>query len=203
MGFCSLGLCSRPKSLIRKLMQPLQWFTLCGSWSTLLCFLTSEHMRWDKPYKSLKEVKAWCNISTSGWFTRTSWQLWTRPGTPTTSSVHTVEACLELTVRSLCIHFSSLEMTTWAEKLEIILCIITQDVYLVPVPGFLEKDGKPYCCKDFYNLFSPKCSGCGESVRANYLTAANGTWHPECFVCAVSLLPQTTHAALAYVQAWE
>ncbi|KAL6107843.1 lpxn [Pungitius sinensis] len=55
--------------------------------------------------------------------------------------------------------------------------------------GFLEKDGKPYCCKDFYHLFSPKCSGCGESVRENYLTAANGTWHPECFVCADCLKP--------------
>ncbi|TNN60688.1 Paxillin [Liparis tanakae] len=53
--------------------------------------------------------------------------------------------------------------------------------------GFLEKDGKPYCCKDFYQLFAPKCSGCGESVRENYLTAANGTWHPECFVCAGTL----------------
>ncbi|KAJ0065178.1 hypothetical protein NL108_005659, partial [Boleophthalmus pectinirostris] len=50
--------------------------------------------------------------------------------------------------------------------------------------GFLEKEGKPYCCKDFYNLFAPKCSGCGEAVRENYLTAANGTWHPECFVCS-------------------
>lgn len=55
--------------------------------------------------------------------------------------------------------------------------------------GFLEKDGKPYCCKDFYQLFAPKCSGCGESVRENYLTAANGTWHPECFVCADCLKP--------------
>ncbi|XP_054458978.1 leupaxin [Anoplopoma fimbria] len=55
--------------------------------------------------------------------------------------------------------------------------------------GFLEKDGKPYCCKDFYNLFAPKCSGCGVSVRENYLTAANGTWHPECFVCADCLKP--------------
>ncbi|XP_034079530.1 leupaxin isoform X2 [Gymnodraco acuticeps] len=57
--------------------------------------------------------------------------------------------------------------------------------------GFLEKDGKPYCYKDFYNLFAPKCSGCGESVRENYLTAANGTWHPECFVCADCLKPFT------------
>uniref|UniRef100_H3CHQ1 Leupaxin n=1 Tax=Tetraodon nigroviridis TaxID=99883 RepID=H3CHQ1_TETNG len=49
--------------------------------------------------------------------------------------------------------------------------------------GFLEKGGKPYCCNDFYHLFSPKCSGCGEAVKENYLSAANGTWHPECFVC--------------------
>ncbi|XP_070688976.1 leupaxin [Pempheris klunzingeri] len=56
---------------------------------------------------------------------------------------------------------------------------------------FQEKDGKPYCCKDFYYLFAPKCSGCGESVRENYLTAANGTWHPECFVCADCLKPFT------------
>ncbi|XP_074524786.1 leupaxin [Halichoeres trimaculatus] len=57
--------------------------------------------------------------------------------------------------------------------------------------GFLEKDGKPYCSRDFYHLFAPKCSGCGESVRENYLTAANGTWHPECFVCADCLKPFT------------
>lgn len=55
--------------------------------------------------------------------------------------------------------------------------------------GFLEKEGKPYCPKDFYCLFAPKCSGCGEAVRENYLTAANGTWHPECFVCADCLKP--------------
>lgn len=55
--------------------------------------------------------------------------------------------------------------------------------------GFLEKDGKPYCPRDFYHLFAPKCSGCGESVRENYLTAANGTWHQECFVCADCLKP--------------
>uniref|UniRef100_A0A8C7YQU2 Leupaxin n=1 Tax=Oryzias sinensis TaxID=183150 RepID=A0A8C7YQU2_9TELE len=57
--------------------------------------------------------------------------------------------------------------------------------------GFLEKDGKPYCSKDFYHLFAPKCSGCGEPVREDYLTAANGTWHSECFVCADCLKPFT------------
>ncbi|XP_067088285.1 leupaxin isoform X1 [Osmerus mordax] len=55
--------------------------------------------------------------------------------------------------------------------------------------GYQEKDGKPYCIKDFYDLFSPKCSGCGKPVRDNYLTAANGTWHPDCFVCADCLQP--------------
>ncbi|KAI1891624.1 hypothetical protein AGOR_G00145700 [Albula goreensis] len=55
--------------------------------------------------------------------------------------------------------------------------------------GFLERDGKPYCRKDFYRLFAPKCSGCGQPVQENYLSAANGTWHPDCFVCADCLSP--------------
>ncbi|XP_056629120.1 leupaxin [Triplophysa dalaica] len=55
--------------------------------------------------------------------------------------------------------------------------------------GFMEKDGKPYCPRDFYRLFAPKCSGCGEPVKENYLSAANGTWHPDCFVCADCLKP--------------
>ncbi|XP_077439846.1 leupaxin isoform X2 [Vanacampus margaritifer] len=55
--------------------------------------------------------------------------------------------------------------------------------------GFLEKDGKPYCSGDFYRLFAPKCAGCGGAVTENYLTAANDTWHPECFVCADCLKP--------------
>ncbi|KAL1022931.1 hypothetical protein UPYG_G00034350 [Umbra pygmaea] len=57
--------------------------------------------------------------------------------------------------------------------------------------GFLEFEGKPYCHRDFYHLFAPKCSGCGEPVKDNYLTAANGTWHPNCFVCSDCLKPFT------------
>ncbi|KAM9475076.1 leupaxin [Clarias gariepinus] len=57
--------------------------------------------------------------------------------------------------------------------------------------GFMEREGKPYCPKDFYFLFAPKCTGCGEAVKENYLSAANGTWHPECFVCADCLQPFT------------
>lgn len=61
-----------------------------------LCRLTSEHMNWDKWTPQVGDV---------GWFlfcfwllTRTSWQPWIRPGTLSTSSVHTVEACLETRV---------------------------------------------------------------------------------------------------------
>lgn len=57
--------------------------------------------------------------------------------------------------------------------------------------GYMEKDGKPYCPRDFYRLFAPKCSGCGEPVKENYLSAANGTWHPDCFVCVDCLKPFT------------
>ncbi|XP_042315031.1 leupaxin [Sceloporus undulatus] len=49
--------------------------------------------------------------------------------------------------------------------------------------SFHEKDGKPYCQKDFLALFSPKCRGCDRPVMDQYLSALNTVWHPECFVC--------------------
>ncbi|XP_077789033.1 leupaxin [Podarcis muralis] len=49
--------------------------------------------------------------------------------------------------------------------------------------GFQEKDGKPYCQKDFMALFSSKCKGCDKPVMNQYLSALNAVWHPECFVC--------------------
>ncbi|XP_065055496.1 paxillin-like isoform X1 [Rhopilema esculentum] len=49
--------------------------------------------------------------------------------------------------------------------------------------GYHEKDGKPYCRDDYYGLFAPKCSGCDRAIMDNYITALNGHWHPECFVC--------------------
>nr|XP_061790400.1 leupaxin-like [Nerophis lumbriciformis] len=55
--------------------------------------------------------------------------------------------------------------------------------------GFLEKDGKPYCSRDFHRLFAPKCAGCGGSVMDDYLSAVNATWHPECFICTDCLKP--------------
>lgn len=31
--------------------------------------------------------------------------------------------------------------------------------------NFYEKNGKPYCEKDFHNLFSPKCAGCIKPIK--------------------------------------
>lgn len=49
--------------------------------------------------------------------------------------------------------------------------------------GFHEKNGKAYCRNDYYNLFAAKCSGCRKPVMQNYITALDGHWHSECFVC--------------------
>lgn len=35
-------------------------------------------------------------------------------------------------------------------------------------------------------MFALKCQGCDRPVTDNYLSALQGIWHPECFVCAVS-----------------
>ncbi|XP_067828884.1 leupaxin-like [Heptranchias perlo] len=49
--------------------------------------------------------------------------------------------------------------------------------------GYHEKHGKPYCRKDYFNMFAPKCGSCDRPVLDNYLSALNSVWHPECFVC--------------------
>ncbi|XP_067151587.1 leupaxin [Apteryx mantelli] len=50
--------------------------------------------------------------------------------------------------------------------------------------GFHERNGKPYCRQDFLAMFAPKCQGCERPVTDDYLSALQGVWHPECFVCA-------------------
>lgn len=50
--------------------------------------------------------------------------------------------------------------------------------------GFHEKDGKPYCKRDFFDLFASKCGGCCLPITANYITALSKQWHPDCFVCS-------------------
>ncbi|PRP80034.1 hypothetical protein PROFUN_12321 [Planoprotostelium fungivorum] len=48
---------------------------------------------------------------------------------------------------------------------------------------FFERDGRPYCEADFYNVFAPKCAGCSEPVRGDCITALGTQWHPEHFEC--------------------
>jgi hypothetical protein len=52
--------------------------------------------------------------------------------------------------------------------------------------GFHEKDGKPYCRKDYFDMFAPKCAGCNRAIMENYISALNSQFHPDCFVCRVS-----------------
>lgn len=49
--------------------------------------------------------------------------------------------------------------------------------------GFHEKDGKPYCRQDYFDMFAPKCGGCNQPITENYISALNSQWHPDCFVC--------------------
>ncbi|XP_041977738.1 paxillin isoform X2 [Aricia agestis] len=49
--------------------------------------------------------------------------------------------------------------------------------------GFHERDGKPYCRADYFDMFAPKCGGCSKPIMENYISALNTQWHPDCFVC--------------------
>jgi paxillin len=57
--------------------------------------------------------------------------------------------------------------------------------------GFHEKDGKPYCRADYFDLFAPKCNGCNRAIMENYISALNSQWHPDCFVCRDCKKPVT------------
>ncbi|CAH1969316.1 unnamed protein product [Acanthoscelides obtectus] len=49
--------------------------------------------------------------------------------------------------------------------------------------GFHERDGKPYCRDDYFDMFAPKCGACNRAIMENYISALNSQWHPDCFVC--------------------
>ncbi|XP_028826855.1 paxillin a isoform X3 [Denticeps clupeoides] len=50
--------------------------------------------------------------------------------------------------------------------------------------NFFERDGQPYCEKDYHNLFSPRCHYCNGAILDKVVTALDRTWHPEHFFCA-------------------
>ncbi|XP_076416656.1 paxillin isoform X3 [Peromyscus maniculatus bairdii] len=50
--------------------------------------------------------------------------------------------------------------------------------------NFFERDGQPYCEKDYHSLFSPRCFYCNGPILDKVVTALDRTWHPEHFFCA-------------------
>eukprot|EP00002_Diphylleia_rotans_P013017 TRINITY_DN2535_c0_g3_i2.p1 TRINITY_DN2535_c0_g3~~TRINITY_DN2535_c0_g3_i2.p1 ORF type:complete len:650 (-),score=138.27 TRINITY_DN2535_c0_g3_i2:1894-3843(-) len=55
---------------------------------------------------------------------------------------------------------------------------------LLGVP-FYPKDGHPICHEHFLEYSCPRCGGCGKSITAQFVTALERKWHPECFRCYV------------------
>ncbi|KRT81268.1 LIM domain containing protein [Oryctes borbonicus] len=55
--------------------------------------------------------------------------------------------------------------------------------------GFHEREGKPYCRDDYFDMFAPKCGACNRAIMENYISALNAQWHPDCFVCRDCKLP--------------
>ncbi|XP_028312435.1 uncharacterized protein LOC114469285 isoform X3 [Gouania willdenowi] len=50
--------------------------------------------------------------------------------------------------------------------------------------NFFEREGQPYCEKDYHTLFSPRCYYCNGPILDKVVTALDQTWHPEHFFCA-------------------
>ncbi|KAI3370312.1 hypothetical protein L3Q82_025083 [Scortum barcoo] len=50
--------------------------------------------------------------------------------------------------------------------------------------NFFEREGQPYCEKDYHGLFSPRCHYCNGPILDKVVTALDKTWHPEHFFCA-------------------
>ena len=49
--------------------------------------------------------------------------------------------------------------------------------------GFMERDGRPYCKKDYYDLFAQRCARCVLPIMAESISALSKNWHPSCFTC--------------------
>ncbi|XP_043942542.1 transforming growth factor beta-1-induced transcript 1 protein isoform X2 [Protopterus annectens] len=49
--------------------------------------------------------------------------------------------------------------------------------------NFFEKDSLPYCERDYFQLFSPRCGLCNEPILDKMVTALDKNWHPEHFCC--------------------
>lgn len=50
--------------------------------------------------------------------------------------------------------------------------------------NFFERDGQPFCERDYHEQFAPRCAYCNGAILDSCVTALDQTWHPEHFVCA-------------------
>lgn len=62
-------------------------------------------------------------------------------------------------------------ITAMGKKWHVEHFICTQCLRPFENGNFFERDGRPYCEHDFFNLFAPKCGGCGEPIRADSINA--------------------------------
>lgn len=77
-----------------------------------------------------------------------------------------------------------------------------------PLQGgrFYEKDGKPYCEKDYYNLFGVICVVCHQPIRETFVTNGWGEKycqrhekeHPKCSNCSRLATPELTGGYVTY-----
>lgn len=53
--------------------------------------------------------------------------------------------------------------------------------------SFYMEDGQPYCEKDWNELFTTKCVGCGFPIEAGdrWVEALNNNYHSQCFKCTI------------------
>ncbi len=72
--------------------------------------------------------------------------------------------------------------------------------------GFLHRDGKPYCERDFYELFGLRCSICHEPLRGHYFSdswdnafcARHGEELQQCFTCRRLICDSITGGGVVY-----
>ncbi|KAG0247471.1 hypothetical protein BG011_001423, partial [Mortierella polycephala] len=49
--------------------------------------------------------------------------------------------------------------------------------------GYMVYEDFPYCEKDYLRLFAPKCTGCSDPIKGDFISALKGKWHRDCFGC--------------------
>jgi hypothetical protein len=77
-----------------------------------------------------------------------------------------------------------LSLRSWSSPVPSTRTLFFQPTRFPPL-GFHEREGRPYCRRDFLQLFAPRCQGCQGPILDNYISALSALWHPDCFVCRV------------------